>query len=244
VASIGYGDDMDAMFGLTFANPGDDAPSCDAADPRFHEHWVQQYVKENFEHLGFDHIEGPYSQGPDYRARPRGTEALVEVEVEVRFRNYVKHGHHESRAFSKVGILIVLEEGEPPDDIRPHLPAKIIHVDRQHFVAWYENANRDYDYRRPEIQGVLQQRAPLAVIAGGFHGRWVEVCPHKERDMASCPDCDGCPYFGNGEPGEAGDVFLEMAIAFAESHYPNGIKLADVTIEEMDAFFADRLIGG
>src|SRR3954451_13433753 len=39
VAEVGYGDDSDAVFGIAFADPSDDAPAREAANPRFLERW-------------------------------------------------------------------------------------------------------------------------------------------------------------------------------------------------------------
>jgi hypothetical protein len=236
VAATGYSDDKESVFGIAFADPTDDAPAADAAASNFLESWVQRYVKENFERFGFERIKGPFDKGPDFQALPKGGDSFVDIEVEVLCRNYIKHGHPGSAAFSKVAILIVLEDQPPTADIRPLLPPTIIHIDRAHFVTWYERANPKYEYRRPGVQPGLQMLACVNVIASEFLSRWVEICPHKERDMAICPHCDMCPYFG--EPGEAEETFTNMAINFAGGRGSPDLNLAEVTRDELDAFFA------
>src|SRR5713101_6819802 len=56
------------------------------------EYWVQQYVSSNPDRLGLSELEGPFETGPDFRAKVKGIKGKVDVEVEVRCVNYIKHG--------------------------------------------------------------------------------------------------------------------------------------------------------
>jgi hypothetical protein len=174
------------------------------------EYWLQQYIKQNPQQFGFTNINGPNEVGPDFQATVNGE--LVDVEAEVRCLNYTKHGHHKNKAFANVRIMIVLEGKEPPARTRDKYPEKIVHVDKIHFERWYEEAARHYALQKEKDQLHVKNVARLQVITDAFHRRWLEECPDKARDMATCPECEGCPYFQHGP-----DIFEDMALEFLGS---------------------------
>lgn len=204
------------------------------------EYWVQQYVRHNYQHIGFERIEGPFDVGPDFRAVPKGGNAPVAVEVEVRCENYIKHGHHQQPRFADVAILIVLEQQKPPAKLHKLLPKQIIHIDKSHFTPWYEQAARAYAQEMEQVDPVRRDEARLAIIAGDLHSRWVKVCPHRDRDMATCPDCELCPYFGNADR-DANEVFAELALDFVASRKTEKLNLGTIAPSELDAFFRKRV---
>lgn len=79
----------------------------------------------------------------------------------------------------------------------------MIHLDPGHFLDWFRRVSK------PQI---AQFR--LSVIAGEMKEHWLEICSDKDRDMATCPDCDSCAYFGAGEFNEATPHFQLMAARF------------------------------
>src|SRR4051794_21730008 len=89
------------------------------------EYWVQQYVSANPDQFGLKELRGPLETGPDFRAKIRGFKGEVDIEVEVRCENYLKHGHHRDCRWDNVRVLIVLEGKEPDAEIRKKLPKKI-----------------------------------------------------------------------------------------------------------------------
>lgn len=44
------------------------------------------------------------------------------------------------------------------------------------------------------------------------------ICSNADRDIATCPDCDNCAYFGDGISGEATPFFQELAARFIVAH--------------------------
>jgi hypothetical protein len=202
------------------------------------EYWVQQYVSSNPDQFGLKELAGPFKQGPDFKAKVRGYHGNVDIEVEVLSQNYIKHGHPEDRRWDNVKVLIVLEEKEPDEDMRKKLPKKILHVNKKHFEGWYREADRQYALKKEPVNAVNRAAAKVGVIAGRVHLNWLEVCPHKQRDMATCPDCNYCPYFGQGcMDGEASEVFEEIALRFLqERNTPAQLNLGDIPAAEVDAF--------
>jgi hypothetical protein len=193
------------------------------------EFWVQEYLRRDPARFGFDQVEGPFSRGPDFRARIG--RRSVWVEVETRYRCYVEHLHHLNPAFDDVEILVVLQGGDPSVKVARHLPRRILHVDPKHFAAWYRRASRKWNGARPSPS---HWAAAGEWIAGEFQRRWLGTCDDKDRDMAVCPDCDSCPYFGEGM-GEARRAFLTMAARWLALH-------AGGTAPTFDAFFGEHLL--
>ena len=61
--------------------------------------------------------------------------------------------------------------------------------------------------------------------------------------MSTCPECDLCPYFGEGTTYEASSVFQEMALKFIALYKysipSEDFKLADIHPSEIDKFYID-----
>jgi hypothetical protein len=55
--------------------------------------------------------------------------------------------------------------------------------------------------------------------------------------MACCPQCNSCPYFGQGTAGEATEVFEALAFQFLEERdTPEKLNIGDISEEEIDTF--------
>jgi hypothetical protein len=173
------------------------------------ERWAQRYVKEEFKRLGFSKVDGPFSRGPDYWVSQKRRCAFAEVET--RWRNYFRHGHHVNPAFDAVEYLILLSAETPAPKERRGLPPKIIHIDREHFLAWFEVASAT------EAKG-HRDTIRIALVAGAMQRHWMTICSDANRDMVTCPDCDSCAYFGAGMFGEAAPFFQELAARFIIAH--------------------------
>lgn len=180
------------------------------------EYWLQEYVNEHHERLGFKHVKGPYDRGPDFEVLFDGR--WVKAEAEVRYRSYVDHGHHEDRAFADVRVLIVLEEGEPPQAIEDQLPPHIVHVNQSDFTPWYEKRSREYAAKMRNSDPEREAFAFGEYLKGEIHRRWLAACPQTSRDLACCPDCNVCPYFGSGQPGDADWKFTAVAKSILEEN--------------------------
>jgi hypothetical protein len=205
------------------------------------EWWLQQYVEHNHRKLGFIEVEGPFDAGPDFIVILKNGRR-VETEVEVRWKNYVQHKHHTNPRFAKVGIIIALESDNPSPEIRKLLPKKLIRVDKRDFTKWYRAAARAYARKKEKERPARVAMAKIRNVAGEFHSRYVSSCGDKERDMAVCPDCDTCPYFG--EPGEASQTFLELAAKFLRWHGVKDVrrlKLADIKPGDFDRFLDSQI---
>jgi hypothetical protein len=124
------------------------------------ERWAQRYLKEEFTSLGFTKVEGPFNRGHDYRVLHK--RRWLQAEVETRWENYRRHGHHLNPAFDGVEYLILLSAKTPPPDALDHLPPRIVHINLQHFLAWYEKAVA------PEMLG-KEFRALVVGVWGAFN---------------------------------------------------------------------------
>jgi hypothetical protein len=178
------------------------APAEQLAGDLLQERWAQRYVQEEFERLGFTEVDGPFGRGPDYRVFCKRRWAWAEVET--RWKNYLLHQHHFNPAFDGTKYLVLLSAEDPPANARSLLPPKIVHIDREHFLGWYEKA------AKPELLGkAFQTRA--VIVAGAMQDHWTTICSDIDREMSVCPDCDSCAYFGNGMFGEATPFFHNLA---------------------------------
>jgi hypothetical protein len=132
------------------------------------------------------------------------------AEVETRWKNYLLHGHPRNPAFDNTEFLILLSAETPPADALASLPPRILHIDRQHFLYWYEKA------AAPELLG-KEFGARVAVVAGAMQHHWTTICSDVDREMSTCPDCDNCAYFGDGAFNEATPFYQDMAARFLVS---------------------------
>ena len=185
--------------GVSLALVGDGSNWREVEKSGIRELWIQDYVLENFATLGFKKIEGPYRIGPDFKVWRSRRMDLAEVETDWSF--YIQHDHHRNPSFDSVKYLIVLSAREPSKTERLLLPEIILHIDHAHFLGWAKKSGKMLNLRLSIIGRVMQEY-------------WVTICPESERDMAVCPDCDSCAYFGNGEFGEAGPFFKNQAAEF------------------------------
>lgn len=167
-------------------------------DDNIQELWAQLYVLLEFRELGFVKVKGPYRKGPDFRVSRKRRWAWAEVET--RWQNYFRHGHHLSAAFDRVEYLILLSSDAPVANKLAELPPKIIYIDRRRFQAWFERA--------------LSDNLRIELLAGAMQEYWTTICSDREREMAQCPNCDNCPYFGEGMFREATPFFLNSAVRF------------------------------
>jgi hypothetical protein len=141
------------------------------------EYWVQRYVKENAKKLKFSRL-AQHRTGPDFTGFYRGKR--VRIEVEVKKENFILHKHGPGWA----DMLIVLSPEGP--EIKG---MKTIYLDLKDFVRWWWPRSGGL-----EVLNSIELR--LDQIASAFAYFFQEGCNDKERDMATCPNCNSCPYFG------------------------------------------------
>jgi hypothetical protein len=177
------------------------------------EWWLVRYVLKHHRRLGFSAVKGPFETGPDLRVKHGPKWSMAEVEIG--WRNYIRHKHHLNERFDDCRFLIVLADARPPTNSIRYLPPKVIYIDRAHFTNWFEIACAQYARMH---QPSSQLHARLHVISAAMKSHWDEICPDRDRSMAVCPDCDSCPYFGEGSFNEATPAFTSLAAIFAEKH--------------------------
>lgn len=193
-----------------------------AASQGVEERWIQEYVRKHYKNLGFSKVEGPFSHGPDFRVARKTRWAWAEVET--RWKNYGEHGHHLDPSFREVKYLILYDQENPPSRYAAQLPPEIIHLDHVHFLDWFARV-----VAKPQM---AQFR--LDLIAAAMREYWVEICCDKERDMATCPDCDSCAYFGAGEFGKATLYFRLLAAKFMAQTGVRNSRELDLTTVKSD----------
>jgi len=189
------------------------------ASEKLEEVWAQRYVEEEFKRLGFSKIDGPYRTGPDFRVSRNRRWAFAEVET--RWRNYLLHGHPANRDFDQVEYLILLSGEAPPAAAGRKLPPHIMHIDREHFLAWFQPKwEQESRKHKNEVR--------LEAVAGAMHEHWTTICSDADRQMSTCPHCNECPYFGEGIGGEASPFFRDLAARFIGTHAMTGSCEADL----------------
>jgi hypothetical protein len=169
--------------------------------------------------LGFSKVGGPYGRGPDFRVSRKRRWAFAEVEI--RWRNYLQHGHHLNPEFDRVEYLILLFPDALPAEVVPKLPPQIIHIDREHFLTWFQ-AESEQEGRKHK------NTARVEVLAGAMQEHWITICSDASRQMSTCPNCDDCPYFGEGIGGEASPFFHDLAARFIVTHAMTDTAEADL----------------
>jgi hypothetical protein len=198
------------------------------ADDKVEERWVQKYVEEEYRQLGFSKVDGPRRSGPDFRVSKKRRWGWAEVET--CWQNYRKHSHHLNPEFNEVEYLILLSSETPPADKLPGLPPQIIHIDRGHFLAWFKDA-----VSKPQMDNVR-----INILAGSMQEHWTAICRQKDRDMATCPNCDDCAYFGEGLSGEATPFFQNLAAEFIVSQ--GTTDAAEFDLRKLNAASLKRFI--
>ena len=95
-----------------------------------HEIWLQKYIKEHYQQIGFTQLHGPYKYGADfkgvYAAEP------VKVEAEWEYSDYIDHKH--TLRFADVLVVAILEP--VPQPLKVKLPSIIINLSRKRVVEW------------------------------------------------------------------------------------------------------------
>ncbi|MGG3806084.1 hypothetical protein [Metabacillus fastidiosus] len=92
-------------------------------------------MNDNPDKFGLEKLQGPFPQGPDFKAVWNGEE--VDIEVERAYTDYKKHQHHHNWSFRKVSILICLDPKKPTKKSKEGLPQNIWYIEQQHFLEWY-----------------------------------------------------------------------------------------------------------
>jgi hypothetical protein len=196
----------------TELKPRDARPVKARSADAFREYWVQQYVAANYRDLGFDGCEGPFEHGPDFRLRRRKKWHVVEVETLA--SRYFKHGHHRDARWTDCTFLIVLKDDLSTEAARR--APQIICIERRAFDAWCAPAMSAYaESRKPETRSIAIEHQ-LHDIASVFRQLIVETCASRDSDMAMCPSCEQCAYFGEGDFGSAARHFMRVAAKFVE----------------------------
>jgi hypothetical protein len=97
-----------------------------------HEDWLQKYIKEHHQKIGFTELHGPYKYGADFKGIFAGKP--VKIEAEWDYSDYISHQH--TLKFADVLVVATLEP--VPRSLREKLPSIIIHLNREQVVAWAE----------------------------------------------------------------------------------------------------------
>lgn len=181
---------------------------------RVKEYWVQRYVKENAKKLDFSKLT-QHDIGPDFTGFYHGKR--VRIEVEVMNKNFVRHKHGPRWA----DILVVLSPTGPEIN-----GIKTIYLDLKDFVQWWWPRSGGYKVQK-SIDNKLEQ------VASAFAYLFQEKCNDKDRDMATCPYCDLCPYFAGwidgdelcqvisvpyDQPGAAAEYFRAQAVRYLKKN--------------------------
>jgi hypothetical protein len=97
-----------------------------------HENWLQRYIKEYYQQIGFTRIHGPYKYGADFKGIY--SERLVKIEAEWDYPDYISHKH--SLKFADILVVATLEP--VPGHLKEKLPRIIINIDRRKVIEWAE----------------------------------------------------------------------------------------------------------
>jgi hypothetical protein len=164
--------------------------------------WAQHYVLHKYRKLGLTAISGPYGKGPDFQGVYKGKRVYIEVERTP--ENYLVHGHNYDPAFKKVSVLIVFANCIDLDRVRSLLPKTILNIDLKDFAKWVlPQMKRE--------QALMLINAIDDSLRQEYKHKHFEVCGEKERDMAACPECELCPYFGEDSGFEPSSYLTMMA---------------------------------
>jgi len=196
------------------------------------EYWIQLYLKENYEKLGFSQLDGPFSVGPDFRGIYAKddlpiTGQEIDIEVERDCGNYILHGHHKSPKFKNCKLLVVLNPSQPNDDIIDHLPDYIMTLDIPDFVSWWQPKAQEYG-RKSAIKGIF------IILEDVLQSKFSEYCPDKNRELSICPACNQCAYNDEGDNVPRGSELTRYVLYFL-SIYKYEISSADFSITDIDA---------
>lgn len=200
------------------------------------EYWAQKYFKSKYKMYGFSRIEGPFDSGPDFIGVYKGRRTGIEIERTC--GSYIKHKHHNDSRFRNVRVLVVLSSQEPTRKSKSKLPRSIIHIDIKDFVKWWRPKAKKYA-RAKQLQG------RILLIANEFQKRFFYACDDKDRSMATCPECNLCPYFLT-ERGVKSTVFTDMAMHFFWQYKydiaSENFKITDIKSIEINNFYVTNVL--
>lgn len=197
------------------------------------EYWIQQYFLEFHADYGFKEIDGPFDIGPDFQ-----TKNGIGIEVERKWDFYLKHKHHESKNFSKVEYLAVLSPEKPKPDKLQYLPREIIYLDIDKFVPWFRIKCKEFmENKSVEIEKE-QLSLRIELFANEFTKRYIEICPDKSREMATCPNCQTCAY-------ESEINFIDWSIDYLIENeimiFDDDYSLGDINYKTLNDFFQNKI---
>jgi hypothetical protein len=144
-----------------------------AEEGEFNEYWLQLYIRDNYEKLGFDSLEGPFDIGYDFKGVYRGKRVVVEAETQS--KNFLYHKHDPD----EVDILIVLKDnitdevyGMSPPEWRERLPKRIITVDPEDFVKSTHPMRKAYAIKKQSEREAFVTLLPFVRIKGALATLW------------------------------------------------------------------------
>ncbi len=70
-----------------------------------HENWLQRYIKEYHQQIGFTQLHGPYKYGADFKGVYAGKP--VKIEAEWDYSDYISHKH--SLSFADILVVATLD---------------------------------------------------------------------------------------------------------------------------------------
>jgi len=202
-----------------------------AEEGNFPEHWLQLYIKDNFNKLGFDSLEGPFDRGYDFRGVYQGKTVVVEAETQS--KNFLYHKHDPD----EVDILIVLKDnitdevyGMSPPEWRERLPKKTITIDPEDFVKSTHEMRKAYAIKKQREREALVTLFPFVRIKGALATLWGVLAGEV-------------PYEGTPEA-EAFDEALSLtAMEYLNTYDLNLEELKGKLIFTEIEVLADDLIG-
>jgi len=106
------------------------------------EYWIQIYFREHAARWGVTILEPLCPAGPDFRVLLQGEK--VDMEVECRWDDYLRHEHHLDWKYSRVKTLVLLCHDDPIPALRPLLPESIIWLPIEDFWHWYQNCRTNF----------------------------------------------------------------------------------------------------
>lgn len=206
-----------------------------AGNSDIREYWIQLYFQEFFQEFGFDNIEGPFDIGPDFTTTRQ--KKKIGIEIERDWQSYLNHNHHLSDSFANVKYLIVLSPSKPTDAKIKLLPENILFVEIEKFVPWFRLKCKEYSEKKTKENKEHQLILLLELIGGEFQKRYIQNCPDKNREMATCPFCKNCAY-------EPEYDFIEFAIEFIIKYehpiYNEDFSLGNINPQHLDYFLNEK----
>ena len=95
-----------------------------------HEIWLQKYIKEHYQQIGFTRLHGPYNYGADFKGFYANKP--VKIEAEWDYSDYINHKH----TLRFADILVVATLKPVPESLKEKLPSLIINLDREKVIEW------------------------------------------------------------------------------------------------------------